>query len=201
LVTNDPSTEEHTLEYALLFLLEKLNPYERAVFILKEVFSVPHDEVAEMLNISSANCRQILHRAKDKVRSPVKKQQADLQEQQELLDAFLLAVYQKNFDKLKEIFLNDIVMYQDGGGKIAAALKPIAGFEKIAKFLDTVMDLDPAAEYTVKPLLLNGLGGVLILRNNLPDTILSMETEHGKISKLFFLRNPDKISSSMIVTL
>jgi RNA polymerase sigma-70 factor (ECF subfamily) len=201
LITHDNLPEEHTLEYALLFLLEKLNPYERAVFILKEVFSFSHDEVAETLDLSSANCRQILHRAKDKVRSPVKKQESDLKEQQDLLEAFLLAVYEKNFDNLRDIFLKDIVMYQDGGGKMSAALKPIAGFEKIVKFLDAIMDLDPKVVFSAKPLLLNGLGGILILRNNLPDTILSMDVEEHKISKLFFLRNPDKILSSMVVTL
>jgi RNA polymerase sigma-70 factor (ECF subfamily) len=201
LITNDNLPEEHTLEYALLFLLEKLNRYERAVFILKEVFSFSHDEVAETLDINSANCRQILHRAKDKVRSPVKKQESDLKEQQDLLEAFLLAVYEKKFDKLRDIFLKDIVMYQDGGGKMSAALKPIAGFEKIVKFLEAIMDLDPEVVFSAKPLSLNGLGGILILRNNLPDTILSMDVEDHKISKLFFLRNPDKISSSMFVTL
>ena len=113
-----------------MFLLEKLNPYERAVFILKEVFSFSHDEVAELLDISSVNSRQILRRAKDKVRSPVKKHESDIKEQQELLEAFLLAVYQKNFDKLKDILLKDIVMYQDGGGKMAAASSQLPALKK-----------------------------------------------------------------------
>lgn len=200
LITNDEQPPEHTIEYALLFLLERLNPYERAVFILKEVFSFSHDEVAETIGITPANCRQILHRAKDKVRAPVKKHGSDLEEQQALLEAFLLAVYQKNFDQLKDIFLKDIVMYQDGGGKMAAALKPIAGYDKIVKFLDAIMDLEPDVTFSVKPLMVNGLGGFLILRNNEPDTMFSLEVEDHKISKLFFLRNPDKISSSMVVT-
>jgi RNA polymerase sigma-70 factor, ECF subfamily len=193
LITSDQSQEEHTLEYAVMFLLEKLNPYERAVFLMKEVFSFPHQEIATTLNISAENCRQILHRAKDKVRSPAKHQQADLRKQQELLEAFLLAVYQKQFDKLKDIFLTDIVMYQDGGGKIAAALKPISGWDKITKFLDGVLRLQPEAIFDVKPVSMNGGRGVLILQGTVPDSILSLEVHEEKISKLFFVRNPDKI--------
>jgi RNA polymerase sigma-70 factor (ECF subfamily) len=145
LLTQDNLQEEHTLEYALLFLLEKLNPYERAVFVLKEVFSFSHQKIATTLHITPDNGRQLLHRAKEKVRSPGKRQEAHLHKHQQLLEAFLQAVYGKNFDKLQALFLEDIVMYQDGGGKMAAALKPIAGREKIIKFLDAVMRLDPEA--------------------------------------------------------
>lgn len=193
LLTEEYLYEEHTLEYALLFLLEKLNPYERAVFVLKEVFSFTHQEIATALNITSDNCRQILHRAKDKVRSPGKHHETALKKQQELTEAFLQAVYYKKFDKLQEIFVEDIVMYQDGGGKMAAALKPIAGLEKIIKFLDGVMRLEPEAVYEIKPVWINGEKGIIIFRNAVIDTVFSIEVEQDKISKLFFIRNPDKI--------
>ncbi|HEX8548835.1 MAG TPA: sigma-70 family RNA polymerase sigma factor, partial [Cytophagaceae bacterium] len=96
LLTEEHTTDDHTMEYALLFLLEKLNPYERAVFILKEVFCLSHEEIAFALGLTIDNCRQILHRAKEKVRSPKKHQQAEIQRQQELLEAFLQAVFEKN---------------------------------------------------------------------------------------------------------
>lgn len=193
LLTEEYQPEEYTLEYALLFLLEKLNPYERAVFVLKEVFSFTHQEIATDLNITYDNCRQILHRAKDKVRSPGKHREAELNQQQELLDAFLQAVYDKNFDKLQEIFLEDIVMYQDGGGKMAAALKPIAGTKKVIKFLDGIMSLEPEAIYEIKPVWVNGARGILLFKNTQLDSVFSIEVELGKISKMFFVRNPDKI--------
>lgn len=200
LAADEHNNEEYSVDYAMMFLLGKLNPYERAVFILKEVFSFSHDEVSETIKLTSANCRQILHRAKDKLRSPHTKTTSDLQSQQQLLNAFLHAVYHKEFDRLKSIFINDIVMYQDGGGKIAAALKPIAGFEKIVKFLDAIMDLDPQAVFDIKPLIVNGTAAVLLLRNNHPDTLITIDTEQDKISKLFFVRNPDKISGLNLVT-
>ncbi len=200
LVSTEAREDEYSLDYAMLFLLERLNPYERAVFILKEVFSFSHDEVSEMLNITPANGRQIFHRAKEKLRSAEKKNKPDVQSQQQLLNAFLQAVYQKQFDELKKLFIEDIVMYQDGGGKIAAALKPIAGFEKITKFLDAVLGLDPQAVFDIKPLVVTGAAGVLVLRNGIPDTMIAIDTEQDKISKLFFIRNPDKISRSNFVT-
>jgi RNA polymerase sigma-70 factor (ECF subfamily) len=193
LLTQDNLQEQYTLEYALLFLLEKLNPYERAVFVLKEVFSFSHQQIATALHITSENCRQLFHRAKEKVRSPGKHQEAHIHKQQELLEAFLQAVYGKNFDKLQALFLEDIIMYQDGGGKMAAALKPIRGGDKIIKFLDAVMRLDPQAIFDIKPVWVNGARGVLVFRNNLLDSVFTLEVEKDKISKMYFLRNPDKI--------
>jgi RNA polymerase sigma-70 factor (ECF subfamily) len=191
--------EEHTLEYAVLLLLENLNPYERAVFVLKEVFSYSHQEIATALDITPDNCRQLLHRAKEKVRSPIKQQEAGLKKQQELLEAFLQAVYHKKFDKLKEIFLNDIVMYQDGGGKMAAALKPIAGIEKTIKFMAKVIELDPDGTFDVRMVSVNGEPGVLVFRNGIPDSIVSIEMQEDKISKLFIIRNPDKMPQEPVV--
>ncbi|MEJ7678517.1 MAG: hypothetical protein WKG06_11795 [Segetibacter sp.] len=89
--------------------------------------------------------------------------------------------------------MEDIVMYQDGGGKMAAALKPIAGTEKIIKFLDGVIRLEPEAIFEIKPVWVNGTRGVLIFRNTVLDSVFSIEVEQDKISKMFFIRNPDKI--------
>ncbi|MDQ3292372.1 MAG: sigma-70 family RNA polymerase sigma factor, partial [Bacteroidota bacterium] len=193
LLLEQDQPEEYSLEYAVLFLLEKLNPYERAVFVLKEVFSLPHSQIASTLGITADNCRQLFHRAKDKLRAPTKQPKAQMEKQQELLDAFLQAVYEKNYSRLEEIFLQDIVMYQDGGGKMSAALKPIAGGKKIIKFLEAVLELEPEAVFDVKPVWVNGTKGYIIYRNALPDTIFTIEATEDKINKLFFIRNPDKI--------
>jgi RNA polymerase sigma-70 factor (ECF subfamily) len=193
LLTEDDLHQEHTLEYALLFLLEKLNPYERAVFVLKQVFCFSHQQIATTLHITSHNCRQLFHRAKGKLNSPGKPKERQIDKQQQLLEAFLQAVYEKDFTKLQALFLEDIIMYQDGGGKMAAALKPIRGGEKIIKFLDAILGLDPQALFDTKPVWVNVTRGVLIFRNNLLDSVCTIEVEKDKISKIFFVRNPDKI--------
>ena len=192
IISQEP-VEEYTLEYALLFLLEKLNPIERAIFVLRETFAKGYEEIAEFIDTSPDNCRQILHRAKTKIAAPNKKQTVSKERYEELLGAFLLAISKKDFNSLKTIFKEEIVMYQDGGGKMAAALKPIAGFEKIVKFLDAVMNLEPDADFQIQPIKMNGRFGTLVFRNGAVDTVLYLDVDDTKIANLFFLRNPDKI--------
>lgn len=185
--------EEYTIEYALLFLLEKLNPYERAVFVLKEVFSYSYEEISAFLEQSQENCRQLLHRAKEKVRAPKKRQEAEVDQHRELLEAFLIAYHQNEFKKLEELFRKDIVLYSDGGGKMAAALKPIHGMEKVIKFLAGVAGLDPDAHFTIQPIYMNAGQATLIFRNSSLDSVLYVVVEGDRITELYFLRNPDKI--------
>ena len=198
ILTDEKQQDEHTVEYALLFLLERLNPVERAVFVLKEVLAVAYHEIAAMLDLTEDNCRQLFHRAKEKVRAPKKKQEADIKKHAELTEAFLQAVYVNDYKKLQDIFLNDIVMYQDGGGKMAAALKPLHGIDKVIKFLHGVMGLEPDAQFRIEPVHINSSLGILIYRNNQLDTVFTLEVENDKISELFFLRNPDKINRKNI---
>jgi len=194
IMSDSPSIEEdYTIEYALLFLLEKLNPYERAVFVLKEVFSYSYEEISKFLEQSQDNCRQLLHRAKEKVRAPKKRQAAENDQHRELLEAFLMAYHQNEFKKLEEIFRKDIVLYSDGGGKMAAALKPIHGMDKVIKFLVGVAGLDPEARFALKPIYMNAGEATLIFRNSVLDTALYIVVEENKITELYFLRNPDKI--------
>ena len=193
LADNLEKQNEDTLEYAVLFLLEKLNPLERAVFILKEVFSYSHEKIAELLDISTDNSRQLLHRAKANVRSPKKKKEAELGEHKKLIDAFLLATYQKDFDKLKEIFLEDIVLYTDAGGKVSAALNPIYGITNVLKFFQGVSKHQDGQVFEVKYIKVNSSDGVLIFKNGIIDTVLEISTSGGVISEVFFIRNPDKI--------
>ena len=190
------TTEENqTLEYALLFLLERLNPYERAVFVLKEVFSFSYSEISDFLNLSQENCRQLLHRAKEKVQVSRKKQEIDLAKHTQLLEAFLTAVYQRDFAQLKQILRDDVVMYQDGGGKVAAALKPLFGTDKVTRFLEGIMglDLNTDAPFRVTPVYLNGVPAVLIYRDEVLDTVFYSVAEGDNLAEVYFVRNPDKI--------
>jgi RNA polymerase sigma-70 factor (ECF subfamily) len=185
--------EEYTLEYALLFLLEKLNPYERAVFVLKEVFAYSHQQIADTLQITPENCRQLLHRAKEKVRAGGRQQPAEVSKQQALLNALLRAMHEKDLSQLEDFFWEDIVMYQDGGGKVAAALKPIYGGKNIRKFLEYILYLEPETILEGKLVWMNGAWGILFYLNSVPDTVGTIEIEGDKIRNLFFIRNPDKI--------
>ena len=99
--------EEESLDYALLFILEKLNPQERAVFVMNKAFKFSHDEISKFLSFSPENSRQLLHRASEKISSYRKPNKVDKHHHKQLLEAFLLAVYQKDFKQL-QIFSNRI---------------------------------------------------------------------------------------------
>jgi len=188
------TTEEtHTLEYALLFLLERLNPYERAVFVLKEVFSLPYPEIAGFLSLSQDNCRQLLHRAREKVRGSEKKREIDPAKHTQLLEAFLTAMYQRDFQQLKQLLREDVAMYQDGGGKVAAGLKPLIGIPKVVRFLEGIMGLNADAQFRVMPVYMNAVPAVLIYRDDVLDTVFYLVAGGDKVNEVYFIRNPDKI--------
>lgn len=194
-ISDDKSNEVPSLDYALLFLLEKLNPYERAVFILREVFSFDYQEVSEFTGLSLDNCRQILSRTKQKLPAAKTKYPSDIQKQQEILTAFMKACSEQNSLELQKILKNDIKLYADGGGKVSAALKPLFGIGKVARHLLGVMKLRENEVLDIK-ILTHKENLFVILSNDLTeaiDSIFTLEISDNQIDSIFILRNPDKL--------
>jgi RNA polymerase sigma-70 factor (ECF subfamily) len=185
-----------TIEYGLLFLLERLNPVERAVFILRESFSEEYSYIAELTGLSMDNCRQTLHRAYEKLgRSP--KLPVDTVKHNALIEAFLLSMLNQDRSSLEQILRSDIELFGDGGGKRSAALKPLVGFEKVQKFLLGVMQLpeNQGDLYESIPAFVNGVPAALILRkaDKALDSITYFELDDTLITRILFVRNPDKL--------
>jgi RNA polymerase sigma-70 factor (ECF subfamily) len=185
-----------TIEYGLLFLLERLNPVERAVFILRESFSEEYSYIAELTGLSMDNCRQTLHRAYEKLgRSP--KLPVDTIKHNALIEAFLLSMLNQDRSSLEQILRSDIELFGDGGGKRSAALKPLVGFEKVQKFLLGVMQLpeNQGDLYESIPAFVNGVPAALILRkaDKALDSITYFELDDTLITRILFVRNPDKL--------
>jgi RNA polymerase sigma-70 factor (ECF subfamily) len=190
------ATDIPTIEYGLLFLLERLNPVERAVFILRESFSEEYSYIADLTGISTDNCRQTLHRTYDKLdRSP--HVPVDSSKHNDLIEAFVHSVLSKDRSSLEQILRSDIELYGDGGGKRTTALKPIFGLEKVQKFLFGVIQLleTQGDEYEYMPAFVNGVPALLILRkdNKEVDSIQYFEWDNNVISRMLFVRNPDKL--------
>jgi RNA polymerase sigma-70 factor (ECF subfamily) len=185
-----------TIEYGMLFLLERLNPNERAVFILRESFSEDYQTIADFTGLSVENCRQLLHRAHEKV-GRSKPLQIDPEKQKMYTEAFMSALYSGNRSGLNELLRTDIELYNDGGGKRAAALKPLFGLEKVLKFLIGVTKLPEAVEneFYYKPVFVNGRPAVTIFNRttNVLDSMQYVELEDNEISRLLYVRNPDKL--------
>ena len=184
------------LPYALLNVLEKLNPVERAAFVLRQAFDYPYKEISEMFDLPEENVRQLVHRAHEKLQRSRVRYEASIEERQRLLNAFLEASAKRDATALKEILHSDVVMYTDGGGKVNAAVVPVHGPEKIINFvLNVLKGLDEVFE--MKQVIVNGSAGVLLVNKTTgkTDTICTLETEGDRITGLYFVRNPEKIFS------
>ena len=192
--TPDERQSGDPLPYALLSVLEKLNPVERAAFILRHAFDFPYSEISEMCDLPEENARQLVHRAQEKLQRPRVRYEASMEERQRLLNAFLEATSRQDATALKEILHHDVIMYSDGGGKVAAAVVPVRGPEKIISFLTNALK-DALNIFELKPVMVNGSAGALLINKatGRPDTICTLETDGQRIISLYFVRNPEKI--------
>jgi len=196
-ITLDPDPSP-TVEYGMLFLLERLNPQERAVFILRESFSEEYDAIADITGLSAENCRQLLHRGHEKIGRNKVTRQVDPEKQSAFTHAFLIALHNQDRSELEKLLRTDIELYSDGGGKRAVAFKPLFGFDKVLKFLLGVTQLpeSTADQFDVKPAFVNGRPAALICRrsNGELDSMQYITMSNDEISQLLFMRNPDKLN-------
>ena len=185
---------DESVSMALLLLLERLTPVERAVFLLHEVFDYTHIEIAAALNLSEANCRQLLRRAQQHVRLARPRFKAPTREHVELLERFYQAAGSGDMDHLISLLSSDVVMHTDGGGKAAALVLPIYGPDKVAR----------AAVYGLRRLMslnvlqriveVNGQPGIVSYQDGRPQSVFTVEARDGRIQAIYIVTNPEKIS-------
>ncbi len=174
---------------AMLTVLETLGPAERAVFVLHEVFETPYDEIAEVVGKTPAAVRQIAHRAREHVAARRPRMQVDRAEQEATLEKFMAAVTSGDLQGLVEVLAPDVVLVADGGGLVPAARKPLIGAERVVAFLARVADLSDLVATTAW---LNGMPGA---RFNVAgdDTAVSLVIENDLITRIYAIRNPQKL--------
>ena len=181
-----------SVSMAMLTVLETLTPAERAVFVLREVFDVPYEEIAVTLDKTTAAVRQVAHRAREHVAARRPRMKVDRSEQQLVVERFLAALTSGDMQGLIDVLAADVIVVADGGGLVAAARHPIVGADKVVAFLSKFSTLAPNA--VVDTLWLNGaLGGRVVLDGEL-DTVISFIIEDGRVSRMYAVRNPNKLS-------
>ena len=131
----DSLVKRDTLSLATLRLMEQLTPPERAVFVLREAFDIPYAQIAEILDVSESNARQLLHRAQTRLGERRRRTEADESQAAELLERLLWAAGEGKLQELEEMLADDVVSYNDGGGRARAALVPVVGRKKIMAFM------------------------------------------------------------------
>jgi RNA polymerase sigma-70 factor (TIGR02957 family) len=190
-VADDVELAEN-VSIAMLTVLETLTPTERAVFVLREVFDTPYDEIAEAVGKSAAAVRQVAHRAREHVAARRPRMEVSRTEQQAVVERFVAAVTQGDLQGLLDVLAPDVVAVADGGGVVQAVVNPVIGAKKVANLLRPFNRLAPDAE--ILPVLLNGAPGVLIVGTvDVADTAISFVVENGRISRIYAIRNPAKL--------
>ena len=181
-----------SVSMAMLTVLETLTPTERAVFVLREVFDVPYEEIAVALDKSSAAVRQTAHRAREHVAARRPRMQVDRSEQQRVVERFLAALSNGDVQGLLEVIAPDVVVVADGGGLVSAAPRPVVGVRRVSTFLSKFRSLAPTA--VVETVWVNGALGARVLLDGKVDTVISFVFEEGRISRMYAVRNPHKLA-------
>jgi len=180
-----------SVSMAMLTVLETLTPTERAVFVLREVFDVPFDEIAQAVDKSAAAVRQIAHRSREHVAARRPRVDVNRSEQQQVMERFLAAVATGDIQSLLDVLSPDVVLVTDGGGLKKAALRPIFGADKVLRWLAGVTST--GGELSGEPIWINGEPGVRFDLEGELDTVVTAEVVDGKAIRLFAIRNPHKL--------
>lgn len=182
-----------SLTTAFLVLLEQLAPTERAVFLLREVFEFDYDEIARSIGKSEANTRQILARARARLRSSRPRFTVSRTESEEIVRRFRHACATGSVEELMAVLHPDAQLVADGGGKVTAATRPVLGADRIAKFLAGYAGKAHWTEADFEMLPVNGAPGLLMRHPRSGTGAYSFDIEDGRIRTVFVVRNPDKL--------
>jgi len=181
-----------SLSMAMLMMLERLSPDERAAFLLHEVFDTDYPDVARILSKTEAACRQLVHRAKERVKAGKPRFVPSRAEQEKVMEGFKRAVASGDVAGLAALFSSDATLYSDGGGKARATVNPVYGAEKIARFFIGVRDKQPEGAEIV-PRIVNGSLGYVVYVGDKVLQANHFEFDGDRIIEVHIVRNPDKL--------
>ena len=182
-----------SLTTAFLVLLEQLSPIERAVFLLREIFELDFDEIATSIGKTEANTRQILTRARARLRDARPRFTASRRESEEIVRQFRQACVTGNVDQLMAVLHADATLVADGGGKAAAATRPVLGADRIAKFVLGYAGKVQWSESDFQLVTVNGTPGLLMRHPLAGNGAYSFDIVDGRIRAVYVVRNPDKL--------
>jgi RNA polymerase sigma-70 factor (ECF subfamily) len=175
---------------ALLVVLETLTPAERLAFVLHDMFSVPFEEIAPVVGRSPTAARQLASRARRRVQGEAHVPDADLATQREVVDAFLAASRDGDFDSLLAVLDPGVVLRMDGGAVRASLSREVRGARAVAEQTLTFSRLSPF----VRPALVNGVAGVVVAPRGRPFSVMGFTIRGGKIVEIDILADPARLS-------
>lgn len=188
----DSAELAESLQMAFLVLLESLSPQERAIFLLAEVFEHSHSEIAAILDKSEEACRQMLRRAKQALSQKRRRYRAGREKIEDLTGRFFRAVQNGETNELVALLHDDVVAYSDGGGRTRAALNPIYGSDRVARFMIGIAQKGGTGLSRFSTLL-NGQPGTIGFRNGVAQSAVVLDVDGERIRNLYIIVNPEKL--------
>ena len=188
------------LSLAFLVLLERLGPEERAAFLLHDVFDCGYGEIAEILDRGETTCRQIVHRARERVRRDQKRFRVTEAARAHLLRQFTAAVEARNEKALLALFAPDATWTADGGGRTPAAPRPIVGAERIVKLVLGLQAQFYRNKATLHLALVNGETGLCVRVDGRLTGVLAVESDGDRILAVYAVVNPEKLGVGQSVS-
>jgi RNA polymerase sigma-70 factor (TIGR02957 family) len=209
LTRQDPAEDAamaESVSMAMLVVLETLSPLERAVFVLREAFGMPHAEIADVLGRKEEAVRQLARRAREHVRERRTRFEADRAEQRRVTERFLEAAAGGDFEALMDVLSPGVTLVADGGGRALAPRRPVRGSERVARFLAAIVGegptarflnsvgLEPSGEMRVHQAQVNGETGVVITAGGEPISALVVDVSDGLVQTIRLVANPEKLA-------
>jgi RNA polymerase sigma-70 factor (ECF subfamily) len=178
----------------LLMALERLSPLERAAFVLHDVFGLGFDEIAETIGRDSAACRQLASRARTHIRESRPRFPVARDHALEIADAFFAATRSGDIQTLRTLLAEDVVVYTDGGGKVPALLRPVAGAEHVSKLFETLARIfAKQMSRILQRGFINGLPGFVTVEPGDTLQTTALHISGDRISIIYVVRNPEKL--------
>jgi len=188
-----------SLTLAFMVLLETLSPEERAVFLLREVFDYEYVEIASMLDLTAANCRQLFHRARGRIAERKPRFRDTVDEKRPLVDRFVRAFREGDEAELTSVLAADVGFWSDGGGKVLAARRPVFGRDHVVTLLLGIRRTAPATGIALDSITLdivevNREPAIVMRVSGVIEAVYVATVEEGAIAALRIMRNPDKLT-------
>jgi RNA polymerase sigma-70 factor (ECF subfamily) len=195
----ETAEQRESVSVAVLTLMERLSPSERAVYVLREAFGYPHAEIADILDLTEANCQQIFHRAKQHVAVGRTRAQADAAAARKIVEEFLAATLSGDVDALVRLLTDDATSVADGGGHVPARTSPISGALTIARFLRGALQpvlverFVGSGTFSAHVADLNGAPAVVALVGDRVVGVIAVSVSTEGVTALHVQANPDKL--------
>lgn len=190
----ETTLQRESVSMALLTLMERLTPAERAVFVLREAFGHSHREIAAVLGVDEAHSRKLHSRAREQLGRPRRQLPVDAEQRSRIVERFFAATVEGDVAGLERLLAEDVVAWADGGGRVSAARRPISGREKVLRYLLGLSARPEAALVRLESTEVNGEPGVLVLVDRTLIAVVVPDIEDGRVTAVRTVLNPGKLA-------